>query len=66
MGGEVKVVKKDGPGTLIRIFLLLSTPAESTEQHGQMDFSKHNVAVSKALLFGAENNLLSLISNSHK
>ncbi|TYI54049.1 hypothetical protein E1A91_D11G048600v1 [Gossypium mustelinum] len=49
MGGEIKVVKKDGPGTLIRLFLLLTTPADSTEQHGQMDFSKHNVAVILAI-----------------
>ncbi|XVF15940.1 hypothetical protein REPUB_Repub09cG0199000 [Reevesia pubescens] len=49
MGGEIKVVKKSGPGTLMRLFLLLSTPADGTEQHGQMDFAKHNVAVILAL-----------------
>ncbi|KAK6258189.1 hypothetical protein SCA6_012663 [Theobroma cacao] len=49
MGGEIKVVKKNGPGTLMRLFLLLSTPADGTEQHGQVDFAKHSVAVILAL-----------------
>ncbi|XVF62203.1 hypothetical protein PTKIN_Ptkin08bG0198400 [Pterospermum kingtungense] len=49
MGGEIKVVKKNGPGTLMRLFLLLSTPADGTEQHGHMDFGKHGVAVILAL-----------------
>ncbi|XWS29186.1 hypothetical protein CRYUN_Cryun24cG0007000 [Craigia yunnanensis] len=49
MGGEIKVVKKNGPGTLMRLFLLLSTPADGTEQHDQMDFAKHSVAAILAL-----------------
>ncbi|XP_022775423.1 histidine kinase 1-like [Durio zibethinus] len=49
MGGEIKVVKKNGPGTLMRLFLLLSTPADGTEQHDQMDFAKYSVAVILAL-----------------
>ncbi|XP_022740620.1 histidine kinase 1-like [Durio zibethinus] len=49
MGGEIKVVKKNGPGTLVRLYLLLSTPADGTEQHGQMNFAKHSVAVILAL-----------------
>ncbi|XVE87451.1 hypothetical protein DITRI_Ditri18aG0118500 [Diplodiscus trichospermus] len=49
MGGEIKVVKKNGPGTLMRLFLLLSTPADGTEQHGRIDFTKHSVAVILAL-----------------
>ena len=65
MGGEIKVVKKNGPGTLMRLFLLLNAPADGIEQHGQVDFSKHSVAVSKILLFGAANNfaLLFLLVN---
>lgn len=47
MGGEIKVVKKNGPGTLMRLFLLLSTPADGVEQQGRIDVSKHSVAVSK-------------------
>ncbi|XVF59799.1 hypothetical protein PTKIN_Ptkin07bG0304700 [Pterospermum kingtungense] len=49
MGGEIKVIKKNGPGTLMRLFLLLSTPADGTEQHGQVDFAKHGAAVILAL-----------------
>ncbi|XVE82467.1 hypothetical protein DITRI_Ditri16bG0007000 [Diplodiscus trichospermus] len=49
MGGEIKVAKKNGPGTLMRLFLLLSTPADGTEQHGQLDFARHGVAVILAL-----------------
>ncbi|OMO83545.1 hypothetical protein COLO4_22452 [Corchorus olitorius] len=49
MGGEIKVVRKNGPGTLMRLFLLLSTPADGTEQQGQMEFAKHGVAVILAL-----------------
>ncbi|KAE8694013.1 Histidine kinase 1 [Hibiscus syriacus] len=48
MGGEIKVVKKNGPGTRIRLFLLLTT-TDGTEQHGQMDFANHSVAVILAL-----------------
>ncbi|XP_022751470.1 histidine kinase 1-like isoform X2 [Durio zibethinus] len=49
MGGEIKVVKKNGPGTLMRLFLLLSTPADGIEQHSQVEFAKHSVAVILAL-----------------
>ncbi|TYH78703.1 hypothetical protein ES332_D03G008400v1 [Gossypium tomentosum] len=49
MGGEIKVVKKNGPGTLMRLFLLLSTPADGVEQQGRIDVSKHSVAVILAL-----------------
>lgn len=46
MGGEIKVVKKDGPGTLMQLYLVLNTPADGTEQHCQVDLAKHNVVVS--------------------
>ncbi|KAE8693480.1 Histidine kinase 1 [Hibiscus syriacus] len=48
MGGEIKVVKKNGKGTLMRLFLLLSTPADGIEQE-RIDFAKHSVAVILAL-----------------
>ncbi|KAE8715930.1 Histidine kinase 1 [Hibiscus syriacus] len=48
MGGEIKVVRKNGQGTLMRLFLLLSTPADGIEQ-GRIDFAKHSVAVILAL-----------------
>ncbi|CAK9321400.1 unnamed protein product [Citrullus colocynthis] len=49
MGGEIKVVKKNGPGTLMRLYLVLSTPADSTDHHCQFDFAKHNAVVLLAL-----------------
>ncbi|KAJ6740461.1 OSMOSENSOR HISTIDINE KINASE [Salix purpurea] len=47
MGGEIKVVKKNGPGTLMRLYLLLKTPADGADLHCQVDFSGHNAVVSK-------------------
>ncbi|CAN1122419.1 Histidine kinase 1 [Linum perenne] len=49
MGGEIKVVKKNGSGTLMRLFLLLSAPTDITEQHLQADFATHNLVVLLAL-----------------
>lgn len=46
MGGEIKVVKKDGPGTLMRLYLLPSAPVDGTEQHCQVDFANHSLVVS--------------------
>ena len=43
MGGEIKVVKKNSPGTLMQLYLVLNTPADSTEQHCQIDFAKHGL-----------------------
>lgn len=51
MGGEIKVVKKDGPGTLMQLYLVLNTPADGTEQYCQADFAKHSVVVSKIDFF---------------
>lgn len=31
MGGEIKVVKKNGPGTMMQLYLLLNTPTEGIE-----------------------------------
>ncbi|KAJ4843313.1 Histidine kinase 1 [Turnera subulata] len=49
MGGEIKVVKKDGPGTLMRLYLLLNTAGESTEHYCQVDYTSHNIVVLLAL-----------------
>lgn len=51
MGGEIKVVKKDGPGTLMRLYLLLKAPVDGIEQNCQVDFAKHNLVVSKIIFF---------------
>ncbi|KAJ4714167.1 Histidine kinase 1 [Melia azedarach] len=39
MGGEIKVVKKNGPGTLMQLYLLLGVPSEEGEQSNDTDFS---------------------------
>ncbi|XP_065856232.1 histidine kinase 1 [Euphorbia lathyris] len=49
MGGEIKVVKKNGPGTLMRLYLLLNIAVDGAEQHCQIDFARHNVVVMLAL-----------------
>ncbi|KAH6797067.1 histidine kinase 1 [Perilla frutescens var. hirtella] len=49
MNGEIKVVKKSGPGTLMQLYLLLNTPAETTKQHYQLNLKEHNLTVLLAL-----------------
>ncbi|XP_010266814.1 PREDICTED: histidine kinase 1 [Nelumbo nucifera] len=49
MSGEIKVVRKDGPGTLMQLYLMLSTPLDGTGQIYQIDFSKHSMMVLLAL-----------------
>lgn len=51
MGGEIKVVKKDGQGTLMQLYLVLNTPADGTEQYCQANFAKHSIVVSKVVYF---------------
>lgn len=51
MGGDIKVVKKNGPGTLMQLYLVLNIPADSTEQHCQIDFAKHGLVVSEVASF---------------
>ncbi|XP_054824898.1 histidine kinase 1 isoform X2 [Prosopis cineraria] len=49
MGGEIKVVKKEGPGTLMRLYLLLTTPMDATEQHCQIGYAESGLVVLLAL-----------------
>ncbi|KAK7262971.1 hypothetical protein RJT34_30554 [Clitoria ternatea] len=49
MGGEIKVVKKEGPGTLMRLYLRLRAPVDATEQHCQADFANKGLVVLLAL-----------------
>ncbi|XP_052196318.1 LOW QUALITY PROTEIN: histidine kinase 1 [Diospyros lotus] len=49
MGGEIKVVKKNGQGTLMQLYLLLNTPAETAGQHWHPKFAGHNLTVLLAL-----------------
>ena len=48
MGGEIKVVKKDGPGTLMQLYIVLGMPEDGTGKHFQADFSEHSLMVSEA------------------
>ena len=58
MGGEIKVVKKNGPGTLMRLYLVLSTPVDSMDHHCQLDFTQHNAVVSEEIYFFKQNHVL--------
>lgn len=50
MGGEIKVVKKNGPGTLMRLYLLLNTPTDGTGQHCHPNLAEQTTTVSKNIL----------------
>ncbi|CAJ1942327.1 unnamed protein product [Sphenostylis stenocarpa] len=49
MGGEIKVVKKEGPGTMMRLYLRLSAPRDASEQHCPVDFANKGLVVLLAL-----------------
>ncbi|KAD3640692.1 hypothetical protein E3N88_29915 [Mikania micrantha] len=50
MGGDIRIVKKNGPGTLMQLYLLLSTPADvSIRESYQLKFAEHNLKVMLAL-----------------
>lgn len=55
MGGEIKVTKKEGQGTLMRLCLLLSAPVDVTEQHA-LNLTDNGLVVSISL-FLANNTL---------
>jgi hypothetical protein len=56
MGGEIKVTKKEGQGTLMRLCLLLSAPMDVSEQHCDVNLTDNGLVVSKSL-FLADNSL---------
>ncbi|XP_021727592.1 histidine kinase 1-like [Chenopodium quinoa] len=49
MGGDIKIVEKNGPGTLMQISLLLGTASNIPEQHIQVELADHNLMVLLAL-----------------
>lgn len=49
MGGEINVVKKDGPGTLMQLYLRLEAAGDATEQHCQVDFANNGLVVSRVI-----------------
>lgn len=46
MGGEIRVIKKDGPGTLMQLYLLLSAPVDETRGYNSLNFAQHNLTAS--------------------
>lgn len=46
MGGQIKVVKKDGPGTLMRLSLVLGLPVANPGKHFELEPDQHNLMVS--------------------
>ncbi|GAB4847551.1 Histidine kinase 1, variant 2 [Ancistrocladus abbreviatus] len=59
MGGEIKVVKKNGPGTLMQLRLLLSPSTDYAAQHSQTKYSDHGLAVLLALSGGMGRSIMS-------
>ncbi|KAK1410483.1 hypothetical protein QVD17_37020 [Tagetes erecta] len=49
MGGEIRVVKKDGPGTLMQLYLLLSTPEDIALENYKLKYADHNLKLVLAL-----------------
>ncbi|KAI7740067.1 hypothetical protein M8C21_022129 [Ambrosia artemisiifolia] len=49
MGGEIRVVKKNGSGTLMQLYLLISTPADIPKESYRLKFAEHNLKVVLAL-----------------
>ena len=50
MGGEIRVVKKNGPGTLMQLYLLLRTPVDIPQENYKLKYADHNLKVSKVFL----------------
>lgn len=50
MGGEIRVVKKNGPGTLMRLYLLLNTSVDIPQDNYRLKYADHNLKVSKVFL----------------
>lgn len=50
MGGEIRVVKKNGPGTLMQLYLVLGAPIDGTREFCNSNFSQHNLTVSSTIL----------------
>nr|XP_043632827.1 histidine kinase 1-like isoform X2 [Erigeron canadensis] len=49
MGGQIRVVKKNGPGTLMQLYLLLGTPVDIPRDNYKLKYADHNLKVVLAL-----------------
>lgn len=47
MGGDIKVAMKNGPGTLMRLYMVLGMPESGLGKHCQAEFSKYSLMVSE-------------------
>ncbi|KAK1439212.1 hypothetical protein QVD17_05028 [Tagetes erecta] len=59
MGGEIRVAKKNGSGTLMQLYLLLSTPADVPRESYRLKFAENNLKVVLALNGGTNRAILS-------
>ena len=46
MGGKIRVIKKDGPGTLMQLHLLLSAHVDETRGYNSLNFAQHDLMAS--------------------
>ncbi|KAL8246872.1 hypothetical protein R6Q59_008088 [Mikania micrantha] len=49
MGGEIRVVQKNGPGTIMQLYLLLGTPVDVPTENYKVKYADHNLKVVLAL-----------------
>ncbi|KAK7345131.1 hypothetical protein VNO77_15595 [Canavalia gladiata] len=47
MDGEIKIVKKEDQGTMMQLYLHLSTPTNAIEQHCQVNFANKGLMMQK-------------------
>ncbi|KAL9229620.1 hypothetical protein vseg_005068 [Gypsophila vaccaria] len=45
MGGDIKIVEKNGPGTLMQLCLQLGTSSDNTVQQSDVELANHNLVV---------------------
>lgn len=46
MGGDIKIIEKNGPGTLMRLCLVLGTSSDKTALHCDVELANHSLMVS--------------------
>lgn len=46
MGGDIKIVEKNGLGTLMQLCLVLGTSSDKTAQHCDVELANHSLMVS--------------------
>lgn len=66
MGGDIKIVKKEGPGTLLRLYLVVGQPVDSEPEMPRMSvpFELENAKVSRTTVLSETNGSLLQQSSS--